>query len=564
MNFKNISIAAIVLILVIFFSWLLFFQPEESHEGHMHNTEKLTEVWTCSMHPQIKKNKAGKCPICAMDLVPLETIASDDDNTTDIQMSKAAIALANIQTIVIKKGNPIKEIHLQGKIHVDQRRISEISARFGGRIEELFVNFTGQEVKKGELLAKIYSPELITAQKELLEAAKDKGNNTAMYKAAVSKLKLWDITERQINNIENSGKIEMFFNIISTISGTVSMLNVQVGDYVKQGTTLIKIIDLSHLWVMFDAYERDLPWIKIGDNIKYEINALPGENFSGKISYIDPFINEKTRVAKVRVELNNIKKNIKPQMFAKGIIESKISLDEDELIIPKSSILWTGKRAIVYVKEPNKESPTFSYREIILGSDVGSSYIVKKGLREGEEIAINGVFKIDAAAQLTGLNSMMNPLPSKTIEVNEKFRKQLTSFYKDYLKLKDAFISSDYKETSKTILLLKSSIGKIDMTLLNGDAHIKWMKNKKELDKTISEIIKAKDIISQRIFFADLSNYLFNTIKEFGIDQVTYYQFCPMASNNKGAYWLSETDIIRNPYFGEEMLECGETKETIK
>ena len=565
MNYKNISATVLTLLLVFFFGWLFFFYDGDSYEKHNHTTETQKTTWTCSMHPQIKQDKAGKCPICAMDLVPLNTVITEDsDNIYDIQMSEAAAKLADIQTIIVKKGNPIKEIHLQGKIQADERKMSKISARFGGRIERLYVNYTGQEVKKGELLAEIYSPELITAQKELLEAAKYKTTNPAIYKAAISKLELWDITEQQIANIENKGIVEKYFNILSPMSGTVSMRQVESGDYVNKGKTLFKIIDLNNLWVLLDAYERDLPWIKTGDNVKFRITAIPGKEYNAKVSYIDPFINAKTRIAQVRLEIPNAENTIKPQMFVKAIIESNISINDEELLIPKSSILWTGKRAVVYVKDPHKDSPIFTYREITLGSDAGSSYIVKKGLQEGEEIAVNGVFKIDAAAQLRGLTSMMNPAKTETIEINQKFRDQLTAFYMDYLKLKDAFITSDYSKTSKTIHLLHNSINKIDMKLLKGDVHMKWMEILKELNKAISDIVKAKDIESQRKEFADLSTSMFEAIKTFGINETSYYLFCPMADENKGSYWLNDSEQVRNPYFGDEMLECGEVKETVK
>lgn len=563
MNYKNISIISLVLILGLFLGWVIFSPSGYStHEEHKHETE--ASIWTCSMHPQIKQDKPGQCPICAMDLVKLNNFSSSSQESDNIQMSEAAIALADIQTIVIKKGNPIKEIRLNGKIHVDERRMYEIAARFGGRIEKLFVNFNGQKVRKGELLAQIYSPELITAQKELLEAAKNKNSNMAMYKAAVGKLKLWDISDQQIDDIEKEGKAERFFDILSPISGTVSMRFIKQGNYVKKGQTLLKMVDLSHLWVLFDAYESDLPWIRLKDKMKFKISAIPGEQFMAEVTYIDPFINSKTRIAKIRTEINNESNNIKPQMFVKGIIESNISLDSKEIIIPKSSILWTGKRAVVYVKIPLKDSPTFEYREIILGPDMGSSYMVKKGLQEGEEIAVNGVFKIDAAAQLRGLTSMMNPKKSELLDVDELFTEQLTSFYMDYLKLKDVFILSDFKKIAKAVHLLHSSIEAIDMKLLKGDAHIKWMKIQDKLNKNISDIVNSKSVDSQRLAFASLSVSLFNAIKTFGLKETTYYHFCPMADDNKGAYWLSDSDKVRNPYFGDMMLECGEVKEVIR
>lgn len=159
--------------------------------------------------------------------------------------------------------------------------------------------------------------------------------------------------------------------------------------------------------------KKILPWIRKGDVIDFTIQSIPGENFSGKVTYIDPFIDAQTRVAQVRVELNNPKQKLKPEMFTNGILKSNIAENTNELLIPKSSILWTGKRAVVYVKVPGRETASFIYRQITLGAEAGNFYVVADGLSEGEEIATNGVFKIDAAAQLAGKPSMMNPVGGK-------------------------------------------------------------------------------------------------------------------------------------------------------
>lgn len=382
---------------------------DESKHQHIELSEN--QQWTCSMHPQIKQNKPGLCPICAMDLVPMETASIEGEHVdpNEIQMTESALALASVQTTIVKKGFPEKDVQLLGKVKADERNISELTARFGGRIEKLFINYTGQQVKKGEKLGTIYSPELITAQKELLEALKYKTSNPSFYNASRAKLKLWDLTEQQIDAIETRGETKTFFDIQSPISGTVTKRYVSIGDYVKEGSPLFEVVNLSKVWVLFDAYESDLPWIKKGDAIEFTLQAVPGKQFNGKVTFIDPFIDAQTRVAQVRVELRNTDGQLKPEMFANGILKSNTAQNTNELLIPKSAILWTGKRAVVYVKVPDRETSSFIYREIVLGPEAGNFYVVSEGLSEGEEIAMNGVFKIDAAAQLAGKSSMMNP-----------------------------------------------------------------------------------------------------------------------------------------------------------
>ena len=354
-------------------------------------------------------DKPGQCPICAMDLIPLENDMGEDiSEPGEVQMSNAAMKLAEVETAIVKKGKPERTVFLLGTVKPDERNISELTARFGGRIEKLFINFTGQNVKKGQKLALIYSPELISAQKELLEALKYKETNPGFYKATRTKLKLWDLTEEQIDNLEMAGETRHDFELLSPISGTITMRHVATGDYIKEGNPLFEVINLRKVWVMFDAYESDLPWIRAGDEMSFTIQSVPGKTYTGKVKYIDPFINAKTRVAKVRVELNNPKLELKPEMYASGTLQSKMEKTSD-LLIPRSAVLWTGKRAVVYVKVPNRKQTSFVYREIGLGPQAGNFYVVLDGLHEGEEIAVNGVFKIDASAQLAGKPSMMNP-----------------------------------------------------------------------------------------------------------------------------------------------------------
>lgn len=560
---------------------------------HDHADEAPT-TWTCSMHPQIKQDKPGLCPICAMDLIPLSNMQNkgDDVDPNEIVMSESAVSLAEIQTMVVSSGVPNKSIYLQGKVEPDERRMSEITSRFGGRIEKLMVNFTGQEVKEGEKLATIYSPSLVTAQRELLEAISFKDSRPSLYTAARGKLKLWDLNDKQIDNIEKKGEPIIYFDVLSPITGTVTMRHVSIGDYVKEGTPLFEVIDLRKLWVMFDAYESDLPWINLGDKIDFTVQALPGKNFSSKVIYIDPFINHKTRIAKVRLEVANNDGELKPEMFVNGLLESKFAENSNEILIPKSSVLWTGKRSVVYVKVPDRESPSFLFREITLGPEAGSFFVVVDGLEIGEEIAINGVFKIDAAAQLAGFPSMMNPQGEKistghnhgNMDMNnegktttmipleskeyikfktpEKFRGQFEKTINNYLKLKDAFVATDEDQVNEFAKSTLASLQKVDMELLKGDAHNLWMSLNKPILENLDGIIQMEGVEMKRSHFSVVSNKLTEAIAAFGdsSNNTMYLQYCPMAFDDQGAYWISDKEEIRNPYFGDMMLKCGEVK----
>jgi Cu(I)/Ag(I) efflux system membrane fusion protein len=369
------------------------------------------------MHPQIRMNEPGKCPICGMDLIPLAhsgTVSVDPDA---IQMSKDAAQLANVLTTVVTKHKPVKEVRLYGKVQADERLFQSQTSHVPGRIERLNLNFTGEPVVKGQVLAEIYSPELITAQQELLETSKTKQLQPELYEASKEKLRQWKLTDNQIAKIENSGVIQNNFEVLSNTSGTVTARRVNNGDHVSEGTVLFDIADLSKVWIMFEAYESDLQFLHVGEKLSFSIQALPGQDFTGNIIFIDPVIDPVTRVAKVRVETGNMSGKLKPEMFATGIVSSTLTEFAEDVIIPKSAVLWTGKRSVVYVKQPDSEEPVFKMREVDLGPMLGESYVITGGLSEGEEIVTSGTFSVDAAAQLEGKPSMMNPRGGKTPEM---------------------------------------------------------------------------------------------------------------------------------------------------
>ncbi len=399
---------------------------DNKNEQHVHqhddgNNEEKT-IWTCSMHPQIKMDKPGKCPICGMDLIPLDKLKKsgkkEKSDPNEISMTEEAMKLAEIQTLKVSRSKPEKEVRLLGKVKPDERLFYTQAAHFPGRIEDLYANFTGKKVAKGQKIAKIYSPELITAQKELFESIKSKDTYPLLYKSARNKLKLWKLSDAQIEAIEQKGEIVEELDVLADYSGVIINRKVELGDHVKEGGALYELADLSHIWVMFEAYEPDLPWLNINDKVTFTVQGLGNKLFKGKITYINPFVDAKTRVAEVRVELDNPSLKLLPEMYANGVVKAELKGIKDAIIIPKSAVLWTGKRAIVYVKVPNREMPTFLYREVLLGEDLGDFYVVESGLKEGEEIAVNGVFRIDASAQLEGKKSMMNQSGGKAATVH--------------------------------------------------------------------------------------------------------------------------------------------------
>ncbi len=554
-----ISIALGTFLIGVFGGWLFFGNSENSKTDSAENTEETVQTeWTCSMHPQIRQPK-GDCPICGMDLIPAGNGDDTEGDNLEVKMSATAMQLADVRTAMVKMKKPIRKIHLNGKVEADERFTNSQTSHISGRIEKLMVNYQGEAIKKGQVTAYLYSPELVTAQEELLEAYKIREEQPALFKAAQQKLRNWRLPEGQIKEILETKKILSSFPILSDFNGVVLAKMVKEGDYINRGNPLFQIADLSKLWILFEAYEHDLQWIKLGDEIDYSVESLPGEKFKATVSFIDPVINPKTRVAKVRVAVQNNQKKLKPEMFAAGAIHSVLQDKEQMLTVPKSAVLWTGRRSLVYIKTKEDKGVHFKMREVLLGPDLGEAYTVEEGLKEGEEIAIHGAFSIDAAAQLAGKTSMMNPpagAEKETIE-REKASVVLEQMVSDYIRLKEVLSRDNYKLSLSTGEELNQSLK---------DLSLEWLGDEETLDKIerlSAELVKSSDIEKARIVFIKLSKEMIELTKTVSFSKTVFVQYCPMADQNKGASWLSYTKPIENPYFGQSMLGCGETTLTI-
>ncbi len=551
----------------LIFGKLFFGNSSDNETNHNHQAESnLSQKWTCSMHPQIMQPEEGDCPICGMDLIPAEADA-DGLSPNQFKLTKNAMALANVQTTIIgnAKANADNGITLSGKIAENEEANAVQVSYFAGRLERLNISFTGESVRKGQLLATIYSPELVKAQQELLTASTLKETQPALYKAVRNKLKLWKLSDNQINQIESSKKVKENFPVYAIVSGTVSEKLVEQGDYIKQGQPLLKIANLNTVWANFDVYENQISNFKVGQAIAITTNAYPNEVFNAEISFINPVLNPQTRTVTVRTVLNNRKELFKPEMFVTGKVDATVKETKAQLLIPASAVLWTGKRSIVYVK-PDINNPIFEMREIILGNKLGDNYEVKNGLQSDDEVVTNGVFTIDASAQLQGKKSMMNHKKemSEQFEVGKKFTSQLQTAYDAYIKLKDNLIKSDAELAKNSASTLHKALQNINMKLLTtNEAHKQWMPLIKTLKSSSNAITNSDDIKVQRNQFKILSEHFIMAVQSFGINEVSYKQYCPMADSDKGAYWLSKEKQVLNPYFGDMMLKCGEVKQEI-
>lgn len=569
------------------------FDPLDEHLAEVHTNEAGEIVYTCSMHPQIRQNEPGDCPICGMDLIPADD-NTVSENPNSLVMSKAAVSLAEIETTPVISAIASEEIRLPGKVSFNRNNSSSVTSHLKGRIIDLYVDFEGAFVEKGQRMASIYSPELIAAQQELLETAKVKNQNPTLYQAARRKLELWELPVSTIDEIEESKKVMESVDIVSPVSGYVETIFVDREQHVMAGSMMYQIVDLSSVWVLFDVFEQDIAKINKGQSLEFTTASYPGRMFTGVVDYIDPIVNNTQRTVEIRVEAENTEKRLKPNMLVEGVVTANNR--KEQLLIPRSAVMWTGTRSIVFVEEPDTQEPTFTAREIVLGERVGSQFIVLEGLNAGERVVTNGTFKLDSAAQLADKLSMMNRTPGsganrtgheghtmpsdseastatttptatedhsehetqRTSTIPDAFKNQLKEVISHYLAMKNAFVDTDSNLASTSASEMLNSLSEVNMSLLEGETHLEWMRFLSELSTHIKEI-EGNSISNQRAAFSALSPKLIEVVKHFEINGVFYQQFCPMSNDGDGAYWLSEQEEIANPYFGSQMHNCGET-----
>lgn len=579
-------------------------------------------VWTCVMHPQIRRNEPGPCPICGMDLIPLDD--TGDDEQRRLVMSPAARKLAEIQTAPVERKYVDAEVRLVGSLELDETRVRSISSYVPGRIDRLYINYTGIPVKRGDHLADLYSPDLLTAQQELLEAKRrvDQSGERSEFlresdaralESAREKLRLLGFTNAQIAEIEKRGTASDHMLVTAPSSGVVVRKMVNEGDYVETGTPIYTVAEMDRLWVMLDAYESDLMWLHYGQPVDLQTEAYPGEHFSGIIAFIDPVLDTTSRTAKLRVNVENPEGRLKPGMFVHATVHSRVAsggrvmdpmladkwispmhpeIVRDEpgdcpvcgmdlvraeelgyvtsadmksmpLVVPASAVLRTGRRAVVYIEVPDAERPTYEGREITLGPRAGDYYLVADGLAEGEHVVTNGNFNIDSALQIQARPSMMSVDPAGDHVEGDlaAIRRALEPIYQLYFTMQQALAADDLAGAIEQSARLRSLANGIDETLVRGAARNTWLDSLEQINVGTAGLDTSSSIEQARSSFRTLSNALIEVQRNFGHrgDAVHYEMHCPMAFGD-GASWLQMSEALRNPYYGASMLTCGTTE----
>ena len=375
-------------------------------------------IWTCPMHPQIQQDEFGTCPICHMDLVPAGASSGNDDGPA-VHLSEGARRMARVQNGYVERGSLHGELEVFGTVEVSENAEVDLTAWTGGRIEALRVTARGEEVRRGQLLARIYSPELLAAQRTLLQArenaeeARAAGSERrlraaeASLEAARTELRLLGVDSRQIRSIEESGQARETLDVFATASGTVQSRYVSEGDFVQTGDRILSLAALDTVWVQLEIFERDLHRVAVGAPVTIQLPGSAGEPLEGRVDFIAPEIDRARRVARARVVLANPEGHLRPGMYVTARLEVAEE-GADLLSVPRSAVLWTGPRSLVYVFDRSMDPPGYVPRPVELGPAVGDRQVILSGLEEAEEIAIRGAFRIDASLQIQGGPTMMS------------------------------------------------------------------------------------------------------------------------------------------------------------
>lgn len=389
-------------------------QKEESNRSVKGDTlstphkAETADYYTCPMHPSVHSDRPGACPICGMALVKKSAMAGNAGDTAGLRkvsLSPTQRIVANVTTVSAVRRPLSTEINAVGVVAPPEPSQATVAARFRGRIERLFVNTTGQKVRKGEPLFELYSPDLISAERDFVlasEAVKVSPSGEAngnmqkkLLDASRDRLRIhFGFTDAQIARLTESGQITNSATFFSPISGTVLQKDVQQGMYVDEGMTLYQLADLSTVWAYLDVYERDLHMVKPGQAISVTTDAYPGKMLHGRVTFIDPVVNPGTRTVRVRTEFQNGEGLLKPNMFIRAHLSASSG---PAVVVPQSAVLSTGPRTVVWVEvQPNQFEP----RDVVLGAADSGQVEILSGVHEGEVVAQTGGFLIDSESAL--------------------------------------------------------------------------------------------------------------------------------------------------------------------
>jgi len=577
-------------VMIIMFMVIVFpsYSPAvtgQGHEGHdmtghsapshdkknvkPNEKKKKIRYWVAPMDPNYIRHEPGKSPM-GMDLVPVYEDEAGRSSEGGIVIDPVTVQNTGIRTAIVTSGHLHTTIRAVGRITYDEKRVEHIHTKISGWVEKLYIDTTGEKVRKGDALLSLYSPELVATQEEFLQAMKYREQTASsgfaeisqggasLVEAARKRLMFMDIEPGQIRDLEESRTVQKNMKIYSLKNGIVINKNVIEGMKVDPSMELYTIADLSKVWMIASIYEYELPFIKTGIDAEMTLSYDPGIRHKGKVTFIYPFLSNKTRTVQVRMEFDNPDMKLKPDMYADVVIKART--DAPAHLVPSEAVIRTGTRNVVIT---SPEKGRFLPREVTTGLEGEGLIQILKGLEKGETIVTSGQFLIDSESNLReAVNKMLEIQASGSsakdhtgmsdAKMNDHKEINLSALIESYLRIHDALVSESMPEVVEETRILSDNIKKIRHT---------------DPEKKVSEIIArmnvsltgllSGDLKQSREAFKTLSRSMMDLIKgpgrESALSSEVKLYHCPMEKE----YWIQKGTEMKNPYMGEAMFICG-------
>ena len=533
--------------------------------------------YTCGMHPWVVLPEPGVCPICQMDLVQLDPAKFSSEVTID----PTVVQNMGVRVEEVTTGPLMGTVRTVGTVTYDETRVREVTTKFDGWIETLFVDSLGTQVADGDPLFTVYSPQVYAAQEEYLSAHRNHGgtNDNTLLEAAHTRLSFFDLDSQQIEELEQRDQPLKAVTIRSPYEGVVIDKQANEGMKVNAGNLIYRIADLSRLWVMVTVYEYQLPYVEVGQKAAMTLPYIPGQTFEGEVTYIYPYLNTRSREARVRLEFANPHGVLKPGMFAN--VELHNTLAKDRVLVPRSAVLDTGQRQVAFVWLGDGR---FEPRDLTLGIEMQAGQVeVLAGLEAGEQVVTSGQFLLDseskvreALAKMVQDDLAMAPDPNEDesaddelVALPETAAEALADALKAYFAASEELINDQMDGLAEAGESVGQALDRMTQMPVPNDPHL-WhrLDSPAKAKAAAEDLVAAESIEEARLALADLSIAMQRLVETTGvpamIDQSIESVRCPMyLSGQGGSRWLQPAGPVRNPYMGQRMLGCYDERTTL-
>lgn len=546
---------------------------EHPHGSSGTEPEAGKQLYQCSMHPNVISDKPGVCPICGMDLQPVTQISAKGiSGRAPVELTGLQEQLINIRTSPVTKAPFDQTLRAVGRVVVNEENTATLNSRVMGWVEQLYVDKTGERVGKGQSLLEIYSPALYSAQQDFMivyNRAQESGASDGLLESARKRLELWGISDEQVRELEQTGTPSLTLTLTAPLAGTVIDKQVVAAQMVEPGMPLYRIADLSEVWVLAELYESELPLVEIGQKATVTTRAYPGRQWEGRVDFIYPFLQGKTRTNQVRVVLPNADGLLKPDMY----VDVELARDlGPSLSVPASSIFDTGKRQYVFVEQSDG---IFVPTLVQLGPRVGDRQLIRSGVEPGDEVVVDGNFLLDSESQLKAVASGMgDEAPAAAddpdevpgpIALPDAAQELYSPLLESYLSIHHALANDELEGLSTEAAKLREQVNIIaDSDVRPSDQTDIYQQRVEELHNSVQNF-SAGSLDEARIAFGNVSFDLIALLTQFPppFGTALHVVNCPMWEKSP-ARWIQTQEQIVNPFMGQQMPSCGELVSTIE